>query len=102
MTTVLDTWAPSADAVPEPAPQPDPWHPAEPVPPYPPQPETFTVDIPDMVDCRQRATVCLGDAFACETHRWELVAADKGVNIVLHLSGAGHDCGEHLRTEVAR
>ncbi|GAB3656667.1 hypothetical protein [Glycomyces tarimensis] len=58
---------------------------------------TYTVDIADMADCDETATVSLGDAWACEIHRWELLAADEGMNLMLPLAGAGRKCGEHLR-----
>lgn len=60
---------------------------------------TYSVDLPDMLDCREDATVACSVGYACETHRADLVAAlaAEEIHLIMHASAPGHLCGEHLR-----
>lgn len=97
MTTVLDTWTPRADAVPEPAPQPEPWSPAEPYPPEPQGPRV-EVDRVDALDCEGPAAHRVGLRYVCQIHYWEVLTAywECDSSLVLqHLTeSGGHHCGD--------
>lgn len=85
MTTVLDTLALRADAVPEPAPQPEPSSPARPIPPEPQGPRA-DVDRVDALDCRGPAMHDVGGRRVCEAHYLEVLHAywEARPDLILH------------------
>lgn len=106
----------SRAAVPESAPQPDPFRPAEPIPPYPPEPRnhngapTYTVDAVDAMACEAEAAHRIGNGeaadYACGRHRFEVVSAHwrREANLPIYdlPEGNGHVCNEVRRTEADR
>lgn len=96
--TVLDTWTLRADAVPEPAPEPEPFSPVRPVPPYPPDGPRVEADRVDALDCRAGAAHRVGLRYVCETHYLEVLHAYWACDASLalqHLTGpGGHRCGD--------